>query len=207
MSWNIRTFRRMFTDDSLYRIKSNDTPPATGRVLISEPFLNDWHFGRSVILMVSHSRKGSMGLILNKPLPVALNDIMDNLDYPEDIPVYCGGPMCTDTLFYLHTFKGLEDAYPIADGLYLNGDFDCIRRYLKNGRPVQGHLRFFLGYTGWEAGQLAEEISQDTWMVGQETNDTIMDEATTPTLWKDALSHLGEKYRIWSRFPLIPTMN
>lgn len=95
-------------------------------------------FGRSIILLVDHTLDGTMGLVLNKPLPLYLNDVLKDFKDVENIPIYKGGPLCTDTLFYLHTLKGIKDSLQIGKGFYLNGDFDAIRRYILEGNDITG---------------------------------------------------------------------
>ena len=175
--------------------------------VISDPFLCDQMFGRSVILLVDHTKEGTMGLVLNKALPLFLNDVLKDFDYPQDIPIYKGGPISTDTLFYLHTLDNVAGSLAIGKGMYLNGDFEAIKAYLMQGNPVQGRIRFFLGYSGWEYEQLCQEIEENTWLVGKEENDSLLDVKSSTGLWKNALGKLGSKYEMWSRFPQIPTLN
>lgn len=122
--------RGMDTNADIFKIETNHVVPSRGKVLISEPFLYDEMFGRSVILLVDHSTDGTMGLVLNKPLPLSLNDVLKEFKDISNIPIYKGGPLSTDTLFYLHTLKDVEDSLQIGKGVYLNGDFDAIRRYI-----------------------------------------------------------------------------
>jgi len=181
--------------------------PARGKVLISEPFLQDRMFGRSVILLVDHTQDGTMGIVLNKPLPLYLNDILNEFQYTEEIPIYKGGPLSTDTLFYLHTIEEVPDALPVGKGVYLNGDFDIIKQFILEGNSFEGRIRFFLGYSGWEYEQLLQEIKENNWLIGKEDATSLMDEKNSAELWKKALGKLGSKYETWSRFPQIPTMN
>lgn len=197
----------MYTNTDIFKIETNNIVPARGKVLISEPFLCDYIFGRSVILLVDHTKDGTMGMILNKPLPLFLNDVLKDFNCPEDIPIYKGGPISTDTLFYLHTLEGISDALPISKGFYLNGNFNAIKQYILQGNPIKGRIRFFLGYSGWEYKQLCQEIKDNTWLVGKEDITSLMDEDATKKLWKNALGKLGSKYEMWSRFPQIPTLN
>ncbi|WP_294593903.1 YqgE/AlgH family protein [uncultured Bacteroides sp.] len=197
----------MYSNADIFKIETNHVVPSRGKVLISEPFLCDQTFGRSVVLLVDHSKDGTMGLILNKSIPLFLNDVLQGFSYSENIPIYKGGPLSTDTLFYLHTFEHISGSLPISKGLYLNGDFDAIKEYLIQGNPVKGKIRFFLGYSGWEHKQLSQEIEENTWLVGKMNIDSMLDEKSSSNLWKNALGNLGSKYEIWSRFPQIPTLN
>lgn len=199
--------RGMDTNADIFKIETNHVVPSRGKVLISEPFLYDEMFGRSVILLVDHSTDGTMGLVLNKPLPLSLNDVLKEFKDISNIPIYKGGPLSTDTLFYLHTLKDVEDSLQIGKGVYLNGDFDAIRRYILQGNDIDGKIRFFLGYSGWEHDQLCQEIEENTWMIGSTSIASLMNEKGSAELWKNVLGQLGGKYEIWSRFPQIPTLN
>lgn len=199
--------RGMDTNADIFKIETNHVVPSRGKVLISEPFLYDEIFGRSVILLVDHSTDGTMGLVLNKPLPLSLNDVLKEFKDISNIPIYKGGPLSTDTLFYLHTLKDVEDSLQIGKGVYLNGDFDAIRRYILQGNDIDGKIRFFLGYSGWEHDQLCQEIEENTWLIGSTSIASLMNEKGSAELWKNVLGQLGGKYEIWSRFPQIPTLN
>ena len=169
----------MNIDSDIFKIQSNNVLPSRGKILISEPFLRDATFGRSVVLLIDHTEEGSMGLIINKQLPIFVNDIIKEFKYIENIPLYKGGPIATDTLFYLHTLADIPGAIPISKGLYLNGDFD---------------------------EQLSTELKENTWLVSKEENAYLMN-GDTKDMWKQALEKLGSKYETWSRFPQVPTFN
>lgn len=194
------------SDTDIYKIKSNGELPAQGKILISEPFMVDKIFSRSVVLLIDHTSQGSMGLILNKQLPVSLNQVIKEFTYLEDIPLFLGGPMGKDTLFFLHTLEEIPDSYPLGRGLFLNGNYTAIKKYILQGNEYYGKIRFFVGYSGWENRQLTNEISQDDWLVGTEDPDFLLT-ASAKDLWKDSLSKLGSKYEAWSHFPRFPILN
>ena len=199
-------FSGMNIDSDIFKIQSNNVLPSRGRILISEPFLRDATFGRSVILLVDHTDEGSMGLVINKQLPLFLNDIIMEFKYLDEIPLYKGGPIATDTLFYLHTLSDIPGSISISKGLYLNGDFDEIKKYILQGIKISEHIRFFLGYSGWESEQLSNEIRENTWLVSEEKKSYLM-KSDTKDMWRKALEKLGSKYETWSRFPQVPTLN
>lgn len=178
----------MDIDSDIFKIQSNNVLPSRGKILISEPFLRDATFGRSVILLIDHTDEGTMGLIINKPLPIFVNDIIKEFKYINDIPLYKGGPVATDTLFYLHTLANISGAIPVSKGLYLNGDFDEIKKYILQGNKVDQHIRFFLGYCGWEGEQLNDELKENTWLVSKEDKDYLMN-SDTKDMWKEALEN------------------
>ena len=196
----------MNIDSDIFKIQSNNVLPSRGKILISEPFLRDATFGRSVVLLIDHTEEGSMGLIINKQLPIFVNDIIKEFKYIENIPLYKGGPIATDTLFYLHTLADIPGAIPISKGLYLNGDFDEIKKYILQGNKVDRYIRFFLGYSGWESEQLSTELKENTWLVSKEENAYLMN-GDTKDIWKQALEKLGSKYETWSRFSQVQNLN
>ena len=197
-------FSGMNIDSDIFKIQSNNVLPSRGKILISEPFLRDVTFGRSVILLIDHTEEGSMGLVINKQLPLLLNDIIMEFKYIDEIPLYKGGPIATDT--YLHTLADIPGAISICKGLYLNGDFEEIKRYILQGNKISEHIRFFLGYSGWESEQLSNEIRENTWLVSEEKKSYLM-KSDTKDMWRKALEKLGSKYETWSRFPQVPTLN
>lgn len=197
----------MNIDSDIFKIQSNNVLPSRGKILISEPFLRDATFGRSVVLLIDHTEEGSMGLIINKQLPIFVNDIIKEFKYIENISfIQRRTYLATDTLFYLHTLADIPGAIPISKGLYLNGDFDEIKKYILQGNKVDRYIRFFLGYSGWESEQLSTELKENTWLVSKEENAYLMN-GDTKDMWKQALEKLGSKYETWSRFPQVPTFN
>jgi putative transcriptional regulator len=193
--------------EDLFIIKSNNVLPSRGRTLISEPFLRDDTFGRSVVLLIDHTTEGSMGLVMNKTLPVSLNTVIKDFgEVEEQITVYKGGPIAPDTLFFLHTLSQIPHSLTVSKGLYLNGNFDAIKDYVLGGHPIKGHVRFFLGYSGWEENQLEKEIKENTWLIGKGEIPELMNEEVD-RLWENSLRKLGAQYETWSRFPEIPSLN
>ena len=81
----------MSTYTDIFKIETNHVVPVRGKVLISEPFLCDKMFGRSVVLLIDHTSEGTMGLVLNKPFPLSLSDIFHDIAGGRNIPIYRGG--------------------------------------------------------------------------------------------------------------------
>ena len=189
-------------DMTLFQVESNKEFPRQGSLLIAAPFLRDYQFSRTVILMVEHNEEGSMGIILNKNFSnlMTLNEVVPELAALPPIPLYKGGPVGRDTLFYLHTLSYLKDALPLGNGLYLNGDFNQMQQYILSGAPTQGVARFFMGYAGWQKGQLKQEMKQNTWIVNNESQVDLLN-MYLRDLWQEALCDMGGKYMIWSRYP------
>lgn len=190
-----------------YKISElNPLKPKKGRVLISEPFLHDPYFKRAVVLLVEHNEKGSMGFILNKNLDIEINDTQLNLSgYASDL--YFGGPVQPQDLFYIHTLgKRLEGSVPIGDGLYWGGDFEMLQFLLKDQIVEPHEIKFFIGYSGWEADQLESEMEQDSWLVAEMEADDIMSD-DIDNMWKQVLRKMGKKISILADFPEDPSLN
>ena len=195
-------------DMTVFQVESNKVLPCQGGLLIAAPFLRDFHFSRSVVLVVDHNEEGSMGIVLNKNFNrlTTLNELVPALENLPPIPLYKGGPVGRETLFYLHTLSYLKDALPLGNGLYLNGDFNQMQEYILSGAPTQGVVRFFMGYAGWQRGQLTQEIEANTWMVSNDSQVDLLN-MYLRDLWKESLCDMGGKYAVWSRYPKYPIMN
>lgn len=195
-------------DMTIFQIESNKIHPRKGDLLISAPFLKDFYFARSVILMIENNDEGSMGIVLNKSFSnfMTLNEVIPELASLPPIPLYKGGPVERKTLFYLHSFSELKDALPLGNGLYVNGDFEQMKRYLLCGGATQGYIRFFMGYTGWQKGQLKQEIETNTWIINKDSHLDLLN-MHLRDLWKESLCDMGGKYAVWSHYPKYPIMN
>ena len=158
--------KAMKLKSEIFRINYDQQAPRTGNLIIAEPFLKEIWFQRGVICLVEYNKSGAMGLVLNKPSELYLNNLIEGLSDVEEIPVFYGGPLSNDRLFYMHTLGYLiPDSIEIKPGLYIGGDFEAITSYLKSGNKIRQHIKFFLGYSGWSAGQLDEEIGSHIWAV------------------------------------------
>lgn len=94
----------------------------------------------------------------------------------------------------------------INDYLYFDGDFNALKRYILNGHPIDGKVKFFLGYSGWTEGQLNHEIKRNSWAVSHITTDNILS-ADGEGYWKDSVELLGNDYKTWTKYPKDPYLN
>ena len=174
--------------------------PKKGRLLIAEPsILNDDSFNRSIILLTEHNRKNSIGFILNKPLSFTVNDLIPEITCP--FTVYQGGPVEQDNLYFVHKTPDLiPDSIEVDNGIYWGGNFDSLKELLNNQKLKSSEIRFFLGYSGWDADQLAGELKIDSWFVSNNDFSNIFATDNT-TIWKNKLLQKGGKYKIWANAP------
>ncbi|MGL4519697.1 MAG: YqgE/AlgH family protein [Phocaeicola sp.] len=195
-------------DMRIFQVESAKPLPQKGDILISSPFLADHCFTRSVVLMVEHNGEGSMGIIMNKDFTtqMSLNELVPELEFAPHIPLYKGGPMSRDTVFFLHTLRELPGSFALGHGLYLNGDFEEVKRLILADNIDLTTFRFFSGYAGWDSGQLEKEIEESTWLVGTSKCESLLHDSVQQ-LWKELLVGMGGKYTIWAKYPLYPSLN
>ena len=176
--------------------------PAKGSMLISEPFLEDDYFRRSVVCLVDHGRK-SMGLVMNRPTGYTLGSLVEGFDDDCEVPIFCGGPLSTDSLFYIHRLGDvISDSLPLSDGLWIGGDFDEVKDYVSSVEvSTEGLIRFFLGYSGWDASQLAAEIDDHVWAVGRPLSPKAMLKGKGDSYWHKYVRSLGPSHRMWLLHP------
>ena len=198
----------MANNKDVFKIKHNNLQPRKGRILISEPFLQSVFFQRAVILLVDHNENGSMGFVLNKRTNLTVNTFFPEMKFFPDIPIYLGGPVHSNHLFFIHVLGNeiIPNGLKVIDNLYFDGDFDALKRYVTQGCPVEGKVKFFLGYSGWGESQLTDEIVRDSWLVGNASIQNIMQEEAD-SLWTHSVDSLGKQYKTWKNYPVNPEMN
>ena len=179
--------------------------PHQGIILISEPSLRDFYFRQSVVLLAEHNEEGSFGIIINKPIETRLNEVLKEFTN-LDIPIYLGGPVKTDSIFFIHTKENVEKSLKIIDGLYWGGDIDTIREMMTMGMITENEIRFFIGYAGWNPNQLDREISEKSWVLSHTTVEEVINQHPEQ-LWPDYLRSMGSDYAIWANFPADPSFN
>ena len=193
-------------------------PLQTGTLLVATPALESAAFDRTVVLITRYSETElTMGLVINRPLGERIRlyaaDSLQQLTGGDDACAelgrifYQGGPVHQRYLFFLHRLDGLvEGGTKILDGLYFGGNLDTEYAEADILRPDAPRLRFYLGYAGWEPGQLEAEISAGTWFLAPGDPELVL--ASTPeTMWQTVLHSMGGKYRPLSVFPEDPAVN
>lgn len=184
----------------------NKIKPEKGKLLVSEPFLPDPNFERTIILLCENNEEGSFGFVLNKPSLANVSDVMDDIkDYNSAAMV--GGPVQQDTLHYLHRQRGVDDAVEILDGVYWGGSFERILFLLETKQLPHKDIRFFLGYSGWSPGQLEEELKQDSWIVSDQASEELIFDTEPEGMWKKTLKVMGGRFSVYSNYPKDPRLN
>ncbi|HBF88120.1 MAG TPA: transcriptional regulator [Bacteroidales bacterium] len=189
----------------IFKINHNNIELKQGRILVSGPFLHDIYFSRSVVILTEHNEKGTVGFVLNKPLEVSLNDLIE--DFPDfNARISMGGPVNADTIHVLHKLGSLvPDSVHVIDDIFWGGDFDVIKSLISKNQVLPNEILFFLGYSGWTTNQLDKEIQEDSWLVTELSSKEIM--SFNKKIWTNTLKKLDNKYKMWENFPENPSMN
>ena len=177
-----------------------------GQLLIAHPLLNDGFFNRSVIYVTNHNVEGSFGFTLNFKTELKLGDLRPQIKN-GNFPVFDGGPVAKDQLFFLHTLgKDVNESFHIKDNIYFGGDINDILHLIEHGKVKQSDIRFFIGYSGWGANQLEKEIKSNSWLLNDhQSNDLFL--INHSELWKQKLEEINANYGIFSDIGFDPSMN
>lgn len=178
-----------------------------GNLLIAEPsIIGDLSFNRSVILLADHNNDGSVGFIINKILKYSISDLVPDVEV--DFKIYNGGPVEQDNLYFIHNVPELiSNSIEISNGIFWGGDFEMTKKLLNNGSIKEDNIRFFLGYTGWDASQLEQEMLANSWIVTENHYQNKIIGISTANFWKEKILELGGEYIIWSNAPENPALN
>lgn len=188
------------------RVMSSERDLKPGTLLIAPPMMHDPNFRRTVVLLCEHNEEGSFGLVLNRPLALSLHEVMHGVARQET-SISMGGPVQPDTLHFLHCHGDLlPKAIPLRDGIAWGGDFELLKVLIETGQTSPRDLRFFLGYSGWSAGQLESEVEAGGWILARADAAAIFAEDPAD-LWRASLRRLGGEYALFSNFPEDPRMN
>jgi putative transcriptional regulator len=168
----------------------------SNQFLIAMPSLNNSFFSHTITLMCNHDSEGAMGLVINQPLDVPLSDIfsqigIDNSEAAQfsDTPVMCGGPVSPERGFVLHSADSdWNSTLPISNEISLTASQDILHAIAAGKGPEK--FMVLLGYAGWDANQLEDEIADNAWLTTEADSGIVLD---TPVdqRWAAASANLG----------------
>ncbi len=177
-----------------------------GKVLLAEPFMLDPNFKRSAVLLCEHNEEGSLGFIMNKPLNMQIDELIE--DFPEfEAEVFFGGPVQTDTIHYVHNVGDLlEESVPVVDGVYWGGDFEKLKFLIDSQLILPHNIRFFVGYSGWSEGQLMDEMTYGSWVLA-DMDPNYLFKSRPKQLWRQVMYNKGDAYTVIAQMPEAPSWN
>ena len=180
--------------------------PASGILLIADPFLKDPNFLRTVVFLCEHKKEGSFGFVLNRQYENTLDELIPELE-GHQVPVYYGGPVQIDSIHFLHQYPDeIPGGQEVVKGVYWGGDFDAVVDLIKKSAIDADKIRFFIGYSGWGEEQLNTEMKEKTWLTVK-ANRKLIFHNKQEEIWKDSLKHLGGEYEMMANFPIDPQLN
>ena len=181
-------------------------PISSPCLLVAMPGMLDGNFSQAVLLLAEHNEEGAIAFVLNRPSTVSLKSMISIIDrdVPEAIPAWYGGPVDTTTAIILHDRKIQVNDSEIAPGVNLSTTGKILDSLIDhgaaalqnncNGLDVTGHTvhpyRFLVGYAGWGAGQLDEELRAGAWQICPLDRKLVFDTPWT-TLWTECAARIG----------------
>ena len=173
----------------------NDSQHLTNQFLSAMPGLEDPNFFHSVTYICEHNDQGALGLVINRPLDMQLGEILQHIKLqhsePEarQIQVHLGGPVQQDRGFVLHEPLGeWEATLKVTDRIGITSSIDILQAIAKNEGPERSLIT--LGYAGWGAGQLEQEMAENAWLSGPADPDILFN-SPDEERWKAAAASLG----------------
>jgi putative transcriptional regulator len=176
-----------------------------GQLLIASPALFDPNFRRTVVLVTEHGEEGAMGLVLNRPSDTTVSEGAPPLEDLVDpgAKVLVGGPVEPAAVTVLAEFEDPDDSASVV-----LGDIGFVRAdaELDELTSAMRRARVFAGYCGWSAGQLEDELEEDSWIVEPPEPDDVFAE-DPEALWSTVLRRKGGQFAIVAMMPFDPSVN
>ncbi len=155
-----------------------------GVLLFSIPELRDPNFFQTVVLLINYEKEGAMGVIINKPTEVSLDEALPDVEeiQGQSLPVFFGGPVDQNHMIVLlRTNKPPKKTLKVFKDVYFTGSKDVLVERLKK-HDSHDKVRVYAGYAGWTAGQLEHEVSRGDWVISNADADMVFAENPS-TIW------------------------
>jgi putative transcriptional regulator len=171
-----------------------------GSLLLAHPAMRDPNFRRSVVLMSAHNAEGAMGVVLNRPMGKRLGELNGEfaLGPLSGVPLFHGGPVQTEQVL-LAAWQARPDGFRLHFGVEPAKATQLLA-------DETTHVRAFLGYSGWSAGQLENEMQHQTWVVADVPED-LLTQPSDDLLWRTVLGRVGAEWRLLADEPEHPEVN
>lgn len=167
----------------------------TNHFLIAMPALDDPNFARTVTFVCAHNEDGAMGIVINRPLDIDLGEVLQQLKLEASNPdintqtVYAGGPVHRDRGFIIHRpARDFGSTIRVSDDIAVSTSREILAAISRGEGPDDTLIA--LGYAGWSAGQLEQEMQQNAWLSGPATHDVLF-HSPAERRWTAAAALLG----------------
>ncbi len=180
-----------------------------GYFLIANPILPDPNFSRTVVLLCNHNEEGSFGLVMNRSADLSISEVFANYEELKAYKgkVFVGGPVSQGQVFYLCQSKEpLPGMEWVCEDIYLGMNWEALEEILGILNEPEKYMRFYLGYSGWGSGQLANEMEHRSWLTCLASNDFVFSDSTDQ-LWARVVRSMGSEYEYLVNAPKNPQWN
>ena len=180
-----------------------------GYFLIANPVLPDPNFSRTVVLLCNHDEHGSFGLVINRPAPISAKEVFEGMGVSGSPTgkLFIGGPVSPSQVFYLCQSKmPLPELDAISDGVYMGMSWELLDNLMMRIEDPKNNIRFYMGYSGWGAGQLAGEMDRLSWLTCEAQSEFIFQE-NEESIWAYAVKSMGKDYEYLIKAPVNPQWN
>lgn len=144
-----------------------------GIFLKSMVLLNDTIFEKAILFITEYNAKGAMGFIINKPFARMLNELQE-FSHVRNFPLYEGGPVDTEHLFFIHQRPDLiKGGIPVCGNIFVGGNFTQAVNAINNYSITEKDIKICIGYCGWDYAQLEEEVEEGSWEITDISPETI----------------------------------
>lgn len=179
-----------------------------GIFLVAAPSLRDPNFRQTVVLLCEHGPEGALGVVVNRPTGMLLSEVLPQVPVLEGQGhvFFTGGPVQPSHVLILYRLsEEPADTHHVFDGVYLGGDPNSLERVLTVPEGSEA-VRAYVGYSGWGAGQLENELKTGSWIL-LPGDHTVVFEKDPSQIWPDILRSLGEPYARYAEMPADPSLN
>jgi putative transcriptional regulator len=175
-----------------------------GSLLVANGQLFDPNFRKSVVLLTHHDEEVALGLVLNRPATLAVEEVAPALGalLEPGVPLFLGGPVQTEAAVVLAEFDQIDLAGTIVVGSIGFPPPGAVPETLQGIR----RMRVFAGYAGWGAGQLERELRESAWIVEPARSEDVFTDSPEG-LWSSVLKRKGHQYRTLALMPFDPSTN
>jgi len=143
----------------------NEARMTAGTFIQSTPLMDGDYFEKTIIYITECNENGAVGYIINRLFPRRFNELQE-FSSSIAFPLYEGGPVDTEHLFFIHRRPGLiAGGTPVTDSIYVGGDFKAAVKLLNNAAITNKDIKLLIGYCGWDRGELEAEIAEGSWIV------------------------------------------
>lgn len=144
-----------------------------GSILTSTALIDDANFEEATIYISEHNENGTIGFVVNKLFPRTLNQL-EEFKYGRAFPLYDGGPVECEKLFFLHQRPDLiEGGKLINSSIYLGGNFKQAVRHINDAKIFENDIKLFIGYCGWDNKQLEKEVEEGSWLINEPSTKSV----------------------------------